>query len=261
MGDEGIILNEYVVNKMSKLGIMGQYGFSMYKINNVLKKNGVKTRDNSFNSRKYYIDETFFEVIDTEDKAYWLGFIMADGWVTSGKVLGIKLHPKDRTHLQKFLKSTNSNYPIHDGINTHGYSIGGEFVSLNITSKKLYNDLVDNGVLIKKSKILEFPSKVPNNLINHFIRGYFDGDGSVFNRSDGYLGVNILGTENFLKKILELSNISKKIYKYKNKEIHYITLCCKDTIKFLEYIYKNSNVYLERKKNIFIHSQIDTVQN
>ena len=79
MGDEGIILNEYVVNKMSKLGIMGQYGFSMYKINNVLKKNGVKTRDNSFNSRKYYIDETFFEVIDTEDKAYWLGFIMAFG--------------------------------------------------------------------------------------------------------------------------------------------------------------------------------------
>jgi hypothetical protein len=251
MSDEEIILKEYVENKKSKLSIMREYGFSSYKIKNVLRKNGVKTRDNSFNSRKYNMDEDFFEVIDTEDKAYWLGFIMADGWITSGKVLGIKLHPKDKSHLQKFLISTKSNYPIHHGITTHGYSKGGEYVLLNITNKKLYQDLHDKGVLIKKSKKLEFPNKIPNDLINHFIRGYFDGDGSVFKRNDGYFGVSILGTENFLKKILELSDIHKKIYKYKKKEIHYISLCCRGVKKFLDFIYKDSNIYLERKKEIY----------
>ncbi len=260
MSDEEIILNEYVVNKKSKRSILNEYKFSNYKINKVLKNNNIIIRNNSFNSRKYNIDENFFGVIDTEDKAYWLGFIMADGWITCGKVLGIKLHPKDKSHLKKFLNSTNSNYPIHEGVSTHGYSIGGKFVNLNITNKKLYNDLLDKGVLVKKSKTLEFPNKIPNNLINHFIRGYFDGDGSVFKRPDGYLGVNVLGTENFLKKILEFSNINKNIYKYKKKEIHYISLCCKDATKFLEYIYKNSILYLERKKNIFTPPLTDIFQ-
>ena len=66
--------------------------------------------------RLYTLNENFFETIDTEDKAYWLGFIYADGYITKSKTgqhnLGIKLSIKDLAHLQKFALDIKTNKPI-----------------------------------------------------------------------------------------------------------------------------------------------------
>ena len=76
---------------------------------------------------KLPINSNYFETIDTEHKAYWLGFIYADGYLSiSGKTkrMGVSLCLKDKVHLQNFSKCIESNYPIHEYEVSNGYKIG-----------------------------------------------------------------------------------------------------------------------------------------
>ena len=72
-------------------------------ITNLIRKNNIKTRDNSQCQQKYKINENIFEKIDTEEKAYWLGFLAGDGCVYRD-TLNLNLQVKDLEHLKKFKK-------------------------------------------------------------------------------------------------------------------------------------------------------------
>lgn len=128
-------------------------------------------------NRKYRLNHDYFENIDSEEKAYFLGFIFADGCVSLSNnnfLLRIEIHKDDIEILEKFKISISSTSPIKFNKNKNS-------VNIRLFSKKLIKDLIATGCVERKSLILKFPDNkiVPDIMINHFMRGYFDGDGSL----------------------------------------------------------------------------------
>lgn len=241
-------LNGFSIGHISKeLGIC-RNRFSQY-----LKKNKVEVIQLR---HKIRFNNTVFETIDTEAKAYWLGFLYADGCVGSNRSqveLGLSI--KDESHVYKFRDFLESSHKISEKDSKMGRAS-----RIIIEDKLLHSSLIKLGCVPKKSLILKFPSnkQVPNYLIKHFIRGYFDGDGG-FTYTDKTVSINILGTGEFLselKKQVDVLN-NKKLYpmRYddKNKNTFRIQFESKKDIKtFLDYIYKDSNIKLERKYEKYI---------
>lgn len=228
----------------------------------------VKVKANKMGIKKYpYIcDYEYFKNIDTESKAYWLGFIYADGWVTvnpntnSGHV-GIQLQKNDANHLKKFNKDINGNYPIAFGEKACTISSNPEkltpYCRIRIYSINMVNDLITHGVNSNKSYDITFPD-IQENLIKHFIRGFFDGDGCVRSRtrklSSGktkqYPVCDISCHEKSFLESIRSHIYSKGINSYiypdgTNFRLYLSGL--DDNINFLDYIYKDSIVYLDRK--------------
>lgn len=151
-------------------------------------------------SRKFYLNESFFHVIDSSEKAYWLGFIFADGY-QNGQELVLNLQPKDAEHLKKLKKSLQSehNITIHpENENNYGKA------SFRVYSSKLCEDLNKMGCMQAKSKILTFPN-LKSEFISDFIRGVFDGDGCVYIDKRGYKAFSIYSaSENFIITLHEV---------------------------------------------------------
>lgn len=216
-----------------------------------------KIRYSSKKMKKYNIEnENAFEKIDTEEKAYWLGFIVADGSIQKMKCnsyrLSILLSFVDKNHLVKFKSFLKSEQPIKDG-----YTILKNKKHLNtsirINSTKLCNDLINCKVYPNKSTKEIFPKDIiPENLIHHFIRGYFDGDGCF----SYYVPVNkkIIGSINFVGSKSMLEDIMLYITKIssttatirKNGKIYTVTIS-KDLNSIMNYLYKDATIYLDRK--------------
>ena len=164
----------------------------------------------TFKNSKYQIDDSYFETINTPNKAYWLGFLYADGCVIAnnrnGKIsytLEISLCKEDECHLEKFKMCLKSNAPIKER------KIADKYLAcrINICNKKICEDLIKLGCTPKKSLKLTFPTEdqVSKELIPHFIRGYLDGDGCVYNGKDG-ISISFVGTFEFLSKMSEIVN-------------------------------------------------------
>ena len=188
-----------------------------------------------------------FEIIDTEEKAYWLGFLYADGSVSStDNRIELGLAEKDLNHIEKFKEFIGVPNKISYRPQTKSY----RYSFKSIPCKE---DLIKQGCVPKKSLILKFPTEqqVPNYLIKHFIRGYFDGDGWFSNTSSCFQ-VGIIGTENFIKgflNIIEIQNKNNKIFTVHREDgaKRYVFSGLNDVTNFLNWIYKDSTIYLDRK--------------
>ena len=198
-----------------------------------------------------------FETIDTEEKAYWLGFLYADGSVGSkDNRIELGLAEKDLKQIEKFRDFTGIMNKISYRPQTKSYRYS--FKSIPCKA-----DLIKQGCVPKKSLILKFPTEeqVPKNLIRHFIRGYFDGDGQFTNTKECFQ-VGIIGTEDFIKGFLdsiEIQNKNNKIFDVhrENGAKRYTFGAYQDVLNFLNWIYEESNVYLDRKYEHYL----DFVQN
>ena len=201
----------------------------------------------------YECNEKFFDVIDTEEKAYWLGFLYADGCIANDThYMSLVLSISDKEHLIEFNKHIKSTYPIK--IEREKY------VKLKISNKHIGNSLINKGCIPKKSLILEFPnlSQVPKFLIRHFIRGYFDGDGYV---SKNYYNakLSIVSTKAFCESVQTILHedvgINASIYTCHKNELtttRTLQISGRNQIrKFLDYIYNDANLYLQRKYDIY----------
>lgn len=126
-----------------------------------------------------------FLCIETEEQAYWLGFLSADGWIGGDRIVGIGLARRDREHLQKFLDFVECDGAICDSkANCNGRSY--ETSSASVTSRSMVSCLATHGVVPRKSLTLK-PWGGPQHLMRHYWRGIIDGDGSV---SDGTTKAN-----------------------------------------------------------------------
>lgn len=232
---------EYINTNLTLREISKKYKLCRHKFSKYLNSIGINTK------RKLNIKEDIFNIIDTEEKAYWLGFLYADGYVCFDKnkkqysvELGLK--KSDFKHVFNFKNFLKTDKKIYYKDKTNSYKI-------QINSKLLVKDLINKGCISKKSLILIFPSKeqVPRNLLNHFIRGYFDGDGSIFIKGISP-DLRILGTFEFLKSLQNELNIGiiKKDKRHLNNTF-YLKLNVKDSLFLLNYMYKNCNIYLDRK--------------
>lgn len=203
--------------------------------------------------KKYSFNENYFEVINTEEKAYWLGFLYADGYVVKNDIekqyrVVLTLNENDTEHVELFRKCLDSNNPIRKVrtvLNDKEY-FSSQFY---IYSKKMVNDLCNIGCVQNKSLILK-PPIIKDDLIRHFIRGYFDGDGSIYfdKKRDRYI-FSILGTKEVLLWICNKIGIKEHIRNAKrNSDCREMRINKKDDlIKIYNYIFKNSNIFLNRK--------------
>lgn len=205
----------------------------------------------------HHCNYEYFHDIDTEEKAYWLGFIYADGNVNKAQnTLRINLQAKDSGHLVKLNKSIcgNFNVRIYDEIHQDKIYPMSQIL---IYSTNMVKDLIEHGVFPNKTDKIIFPD-LPDKLVRHFIRGYFDGDGSICERkhkkrlsdlSCSFTCGNLI----FLTKLREiLLQNGIKSYVVPDKRGNKFSLSLAGLSNpdiFLQYIYNNCTVYLDRKYN------------
>lgn len=245
-------------------------GYSYCKISEILKINrkliSYELRQLGYKSKSRYLRKTYndtrkydysccdqiFKSIDTEEKAYWLGFLYADGYVSEKRnTVSLCLKEMDVDHVKAFRNFLNlDNKPLHKKEKNNKY-IEYEFSFSSLSCK---NDLIALGCTPKKSLTLTFPrGKFDKLLYRHFIRGYFDGDGCISNVNKKYPTVEILGTSDFLSGILEcFPNSTNAIYGFNHSSVKRIQYFGKYSLKFLKYIYHDSHVFLDRKHNRYL---------
>ena len=248
------ILHLYTVQNMSVLKISKIFNVDRRVITRILKENNIEIRNNNSYKNKA-VNSNFFENINTEQKAYILGFIYADGCITN-HALQIKLSLKDIELLEKIKLALNSEHKIGIYTNYNGYGIGNEYCALRIKDCKIEHDLFKLGVIPKKTKTLSFPTseQVPSNLIRHFIRGFFDGDGSIYKVESPIISFTV--TYEMLcgikEEIQKNTNTKANIYPYKNKNVFdYKVGGRKQMIKIYDYLYEDATIFLGRKKDKF----------
>lgn len=246
------ILESYIEKGFSLKDISKELNVGYNTILRYSKKYELKSNVGSQGARKHNINENYFKVIDNEEKAYWLGFIAADGCVyiqSNGAYrLQINLKGSDINVLEKFQQAIGSNYKIAEK------KVGtSDVCQLKVNSKILCSDLIDLGIIERKSLIVKMP-QMHESLYRHYIRGYFDGDGNLKNFYDKNnrlrYNFNIVGGIDMLKSINEKLPCELDIYKIKrDSEIFSLETTMKEKlITLYHYLYNDSFLYLERKK-------------
>ena len=221
-----------------------------------LRKEGIPRRS----GRKYSCNEDFFETINTEEKSYWLGFLAADGCVHVMKRKRLNQSPqfslslsqsiKDKRVLELFKEHLEATYLVHSR-KREQKGKEREFVRIRITSKNLCKDLINKGVVPRKTLILKPPKNIPDSLIHHWIRGYFDGDGCIsFRKGNRHSRkITIAGTLEVMRFIQDCLGGIGHIYDWGPRaQVHRFQIAKQEDVKrFADYIYQDATVYLERK--------------
>jgi len=216
---------------------------------------------------KFYCNCKYFDNIDTEEKAYWLGFIFADGWLSLEKSrkqhryrFGIELSKKDAIQLKRFKKAIDSDaiisYRVRDGKN--GVKI--KLACLRIGNQDFCKRFLSYFPSGFKSRLIKFPD-IAKPLVWHFIRGFFDGDGCISLNRHNRLRLSIKSnSKQFLVSIqaiiIEALQNPTAISLYEdqgklkeNNTISYVLV--KEhkelTKKIIQLLYKNATVFLLRK--------------
>ena len=221
----------------------------------ILKKNNITLVEKG-SCLRTSINENYFEKIDNQDKAYWLGFLYADGCITDNNRLVIHLAIKDIGHLEKFKESLSWEGDI---------KCYDKSVKIAIRSNKLTNDLISHGCTPRKTFTLTFPN-LDKDLIPHFIRGYFDGDGSVFISNEKHwrndkispiIHCRFIGTKTLIENIASeigypLTTVKKCKKVIISDNIYLLEIKRNPrSLMLMKFLYKDSNLYLERKKEVF----------
>lgn len=241
-------------------------------VGRIIKRNGISIPHKE-RVRKYSFDSSFFSDINTEEKAYWLGFIVADGYLMEDG-LRIALSTKDINHLEEFKKAIKSDHPISITA-SNGFDVETSVCVIAIYSTEIVKQLNKLGLTNNKTFDAKFPILKPE-LIHHFARGFFDGDGSistyqVFNNKPhcpNYYTkyeVTFTGTIDFLSDIKSymiqagLNPDVKLQQRHKDRDNNVRTLKYsgkRNAQKIFSYLYKDATVFLQRKYVRFINNNI-----
>lgn len=260
--DKYRIVDYYYKNKdISMDNIAINLNISDRAVRRVLKEEGINTRLKN----RYILDENYFDCIDTESKAYILGFIYADGFVGDEKFNNIVIAVNDLEILEfiaKEFKFTGNIRKTKKG----GFENSKCGYSLNFSSKIMASRLREIGLYPNKSLTIDTLPQIDKKLVRHFIRGYFDGDGSIvlshntsyYKAIDGLIKYiyptycfMILGTKCFLEEIIKEAEFNyAKIHNTKSEKIKCIKINAKKEFNnIFKYLYDNSTIKLERKYN------------
>lgn len=253
-------------NGMTSIQLAEKYGISKPSILKFLKENGVDTTkaNRGYSNSKYTLNEHWLDEIDCQEKAYFLGFFYADGNTEglnkNSYSIRIKLQTKDKYILEKFAELFNSNRPLeYSEKYDERWKIIKKTYSLRLGNKHLWNRMNELGCPPNKTLIITFPNFIPSDLMSHFIRGYFDGDGSIVLRDNGNLAnIRICGTENMMKGIYqqtkENTGVEGSCYADKTgKQMWLYDIANQRDIKiFCDWIYKDSVIHLTRKYDEYI---------
>lgn len=219
--------------------------------------------------RKYQLNSNKFDVIDTEEKAYWLGWYMTDGYNHESKsAVAIRLQGKDIEILEKLKLFLETTIPIYTFYRKDSKGNAREYVELNVCSVHMSKTLASYGVVQNKMHNKSIPN-IPTSLIKHFLRGYFDGDGcfSVVPRKDRKNGKSLiyqvtftgnreplLYIKNFIAAQLHLEDRAVSKSRRLSYILHYggRNIC----YKILDWLYEDATIYLKRKHDKYLQYRI-----
>lgn len=253
------IVSEQYLSGKSGIQLAEMYNVSVAAIYKSLRRTNTDRRGNEENKREYDVDEHVFDIIDTPEKAYWLGFLFADGFSNNNRVT-LALKESDKSHIEKFKLFTKSEQPIRTGI-IFNKKYKKKYINYHITihSKYLSNRLNELGIIPKRPKF--DLSELPEHLYRYWIAGLFDGDGSV---SVGKQPRVIFCSSNIKVMEFVMDQLSpytdkynkrtkeKKVSTHGTSGIHSLYYNGENISREIyNYMYKDIPIYLERKKRKF----------
>lgn len=255
-------LNQEVVRLYEKglscSAIARELGYSFKKIRPIIVKNFGKLTKRY---RKYKVNDNFFKHIDNEEKAYWLGFLMADGCVDNGRDKRIRLQIIDKEHIEKLKDSMNSNSPIGT-VNPNlqkraNFKYKTNAYYIDIYSRDNVESLIKLGVVPKKTGKEQEPN-IYSALKRHFWRGVIDGDGTIrfLTGRNCFCSLILFANLKFANQFKDfcsdyLGEDAGSVYNYKCDTIPRYQISGYKALLILQHLYEDSTVYLDRKYHIY----------
>jgi len=251
-------IHAFTTGSQSCGAVAREFGIDADRLRYFLVRAGVM---DSSRSRLSY-GRHYFDSIDTEDKAYWLGFIYADGNIRSKRyghdkdVLDLTISKSDIEHLIKFKECIGYEGEIKHVQDKRGH----KSVRISLSSSELVSSLLDKGLIPKKSMVIQYPKWIAGNEFErHFVRGYVDGNGSLYT----YLAngkpkfcVNFCGSLDVVDSIGDFISrnlgLNLTVYKHTSTtELYFMTTAYKKAFVICELLYENCTLYLDRKMSLY----------
>lgn len=229
----------YQKQNMSMSKIAKRYKTSSNAVKKILVQNNI-------NIRRHYrqsFNENYFDNIDTNNKAYLLGFLYADGCIQKNNVVSIVVHEKDREILEMYASELNATNTINKVSNK-------QHVRISFCSKHMCDTLIGMGCGHNKTNKLDFPN-ISEQYKYDFIRGFMDGDGCISVTDKGehkYISLSFTGTLEMMQSLKEIFNVNNDIKFYRNAYCIHIGKT-EDVLRILENIYSDATLYMSRKYN------------
>lgn len=251
---------------LSTVNIGKIFNVSYNCIRTILLKNGIVLRNSSDSKKKYSLNENYFSFIDSHEKAYFVGFLYADGYNNTEKgVVKLCLAEQDKKILEILRSELQTDKPLYEKKQKNKNS--QTQYSLDIISKKISKDLEGFGLTKAKTFTITFPKWINDKFLNSFILGYFDGDGSISIQKNRYNkgNLSIVGTLEFieaieviLKEKLNVNVYINKRHIERNNNIFTLNICGNlQILRFLDWIYSDCKFFLERKKEKYLLLKFD----
>lgn len=236
-------------------------GISDVSVGRVLRRNNIAIIPNSCPGEKYALNEQYFDVIDTHEKAYIFGLLSSDGFMSeeSKHNIGISLQEADYHILEEINRALGSNRPIRfKDMKIKKESYKNQY-QLMITNKHMWESLYSHGMMPNKSMHYKYP-QLDDEFQNSYLLGYIDGDGCIDKKNPR---VRFLATESFAKSFDILlyakfgfhcgiyhtasNDVTKEIIVYGKYKAPL----------FLNWLYKDSPICLKRKKEIYLEKYVN----
>lgn len=273
---EELLRQLYIDENKTQTEIRNIFNIGEKVLNRWFKESGIEKKKER---GRYSFNKNFFDTINTEDKAYWLGFIWCDGYICRSNRKGydtydfkLDLAIQDKKHIEKFKNSLNSEHPIKIYKSKSYFNKEKDTVvaRIYIANRYFAKTLYDKYILIPDRHDTEKLIKnIPESLIRHFIRGVLEADGSI---SDYYaqekrlkiktrkMAIRFYTYENLLIFIREHfieKGLSKSHQQFRKRHEDRDGYACelsytgnKQVRKILNYLYEDATVFLDRKKEI-----------
>lgn len=250
------------LNGMSTVQIGKMYGTWNHSIANILEEKDIE-RDRRLSTRKYKLDEHYFDNIDTKVKAYIYGLLLSDGSNNPDKsTVAISLQEEDVDLLERVRYEIGSTKPLeyldYSKKDDFGYHYKNQY-RLLLFSNKICDALERHGLVKNKSLILTFPH-FDDFVMPDMIRGMWDGDGTLGLYNNKKIGLSLTATEMFCfgleEYLYDILNITS-CHIYDASCHNGVTKCLvigknSEKIKFLEWMYENAEIYLQRKYDKYL---------
>lgn len=246
------IIDKYLNENYTLKQLGREFSCSYATIRNLLNKHHIQSRGGK---QGFPRDEFYFSKIDSIDKAYWLGFLYADGCVHSNDN-SVSINITDLEHVKKFqaaIKAINHKITISQD---NRFKNAKPLYQFAIRDKQLHEDLIKWGCIPQKSLLIEKIPNIPRDFVSHFLRGYFDGDGSLhYLQGTNNFRISFIGTKNFLTDIQKelQTNISLQA-NIAGKAFVLQISGRRQVERILNYLYKdsNDNIRLNRKYKAYL---------
>lgn len=253
---------ELYLSGLSEENIGQIVGFCRTTVRRILRRNNIQIRTPDEWLTKYPVNENYFDIIDTQNKAYILGFYYADGNVNDKTLVQIALQSKDLHILESIKKEFGCiDRPLVFDNRSEKNIKHQDIFALSIKNQGLHDGLVKHGVVPNKTHFIKYPDFLSDDLHRHFIRGVLDGDGCIHGTTHQeklIAQVEICGTYDLCTGIQNIVEKELKIYSsvrlsQKGSNTYKFVVSGRDQcITFLDWIYYDAELFLFRKYETYL---------